>query len=124
MATLAEIKARPDAYLGEGTGQDYNEFIEAVETLMAAGIGEAQAVEIAWNDGDCGVPVSAIRDGWIPTHVITSPFGQTYVMCGDNNALYTAAEWVYCDNADYEFDTDGTLLFQGRLALDSTIRPL
>jgi hypothetical protein len=53
MATLAEIKANPAAYLGEGgEPSEYEAFIEAVEALMAIGNAEQDAIEIVWNDGD------------------------------------------------------------------------
>lgn len=53
MATLAEIKANPAAYLGEGgEPNEYARFIEAVEALIARGMDEQDAIALVWNEGD------------------------------------------------------------------------
>lgn len=58
MATLAEIRATPTSYLGEGgEPEDYDLFVSAVEALMAEGMAEDEAVCLVWNDGDW-VPVA------------------------------------------------------------------
>lgn len=126
MATLAAIKADPEAFLGDGgEPEDYQLFLDAIQLLMDAGMGEDEAVSLVWNDGEWIVVATAIiRDDWRPTHVITTPIYRSYVMLADNGALYTATEWALACNADYELDDDGTLLFQGQPALDATIRPL
>jgi len=71
MATLAEIRATPTSYLGEGDPEDYDLFVRAVEALMAEGMAEDEAVRLVWNDGDW-VPVATgiVRDDWRPTHAV------------------------------------------------------
>ena len=53
MATLAEIRTNPAAYLGEGgEPEDYDLFVRAVEVLTSTGIPEDEAIDLVWNDGD------------------------------------------------------------------------
>jgi len=52
MATLAEIRANPATYLGEGSADDHELFVIAVEVLTSTGIPEDEAIDLVWNDGD------------------------------------------------------------------------
>lgn len=120
MATLAEIKQNPEAYLGpSGDETDYRLFIEAVETLVAAGMPETRAMSFVWNDGDF-LPIAGaiVNGGWAPTHRITHGGKTEYVMRGDTGGLYTLGEWMTSSNADWEIeDGDGCVYFQGRVPL-------
>ena len=57
----------------------------------------------------------AYRVGIDPRHVVV---GDGTKSC----ALYSREEWESGDNADYEFDDEGRLLFQGQPALSRADR--
>jgi hypothetical protein len=64
MATLAEIRNNPAAYLGEGGEPgEYEAFIHAVEALIARGMNEQDAIGVVWNDGEWyGKAIAIVED--------------------------------------------------------------
>lgn len=124
ITTLAEIRERPADYLGEGgEPEEYETFVRAVEALVNAGVPEGEAIALVWNEGDWYPRAAAVVDGWLPTHIITTPYGHEYVMLVEDGVLYTVGEWAFAVDADYEI-VDGELCFQGEPAADETLTPL
>lgn len=67
MTTIAQIRNDP-SYLGDdATSADAEQFIAAVEIVMAAGVEESRAADIVWGSGDYIPRMQAIlENGYTP----------------------------------------------------------
>lgn len=117
MATLAEIKNNPAKFLGEeGTQEEYQMFVQAVETLIREGVPEKDAIAAVWDWGAWFLGADAVLNyNWRPTHRLVYGTEGTLYMMRVDNVLYPVLEWfVGVSKSKYEVGEDGEVFYDGR----------